>query len=178
MADVSLGSVGNIIQELTDLNFILVTPQKKVLKNIPLLLERWIIAYNDILRPRLLLKSMRFTKMEQSNNWDTLPIQDVEDVALWGGEPAAALLTNRLYPEKFTIYTNNSWQSLIGELKLLPDDNGAIEILKMFWKEEEKPREKYIVPSLLIYADLMGSRIGRNQETAKIILENELSYLQ
>jgi len=177
LADVSLGSVSSIIQELIELNFILLANKRKVLKNMPSLLERWVIAYHDVLRPRLLLRKMRFTKVEQYN-WDSLSIQDADDVVLWGGEPAASLLTNYLSPEKFTIYINNSWQGLSRDLKLMPDDNGNIEILKMFWKEDVKYREKYIVPPLLIYADLMGSRISRNIETAKIILENELSYLK
>jgi len=178
LADVSLGSVGHVMQELTELDFVLATDKGKFLKNMPLLLERWLIAYHDVLRPRLLLKRMRFTKPEQYNNWDNLPIQDADDVVLWGGEPAASLLTNYLYPEKFAIYTNGSWQDLITDLKLVPEDNGNIEILKIFWIEEVKFRGKYIVPPLLIYADLMGSRIGRNIETAKMIFDDELSYLQ
>jgi hypothetical protein len=121
---------------------------------------------------------MRFTKIEQYTNWNDISIKDVDNVALWGEEPAASLLTNYLSPEKFTIYTNNSWQGLVRGLKIIPDDTGAIEILKIFWDEEGKYREKHIVPPLIIYADLMGSHIGRNIETAKIILENELSYLQ
>ncbi|HWK04267.1 MAG TPA: type IV toxin-antitoxin system AbiEi family antitoxin [Puia sp.] len=173
-ADVSLGSVGSVMQELIELNFILVANNKKILKNKPVLLERWVTAYHDVLRPRILLKKMRFTNVEQFNHWDTHPIQDSEGVVLWGGEPAASLLTNYLSPEKFTIYTNESWQDLIPDLKLAPAENGDIEILKMFWQEEEKYREKYIVPPLLIYADLMGSGIGRNIETGKMILENEL----
>ena len=177
LADVSLGSVSNVMEELIGLDFLLVTSQKRVLKNIPILLERWTTAYHDTLRPRLLLKKMRFTKPEQYSNWDTLPIQDVEDVSLWGGEPAASLLTNYLYPERFTIYTY-SWQGLMQDLQLMPDSNGSIEVLKMFWKEKEMYRGKYIVPPLLIYADLMGSRMGRNIETAKMILENELSNIK
>jgi hypothetical protein len=178
LADVSLGSVSNVMEELIGLDFILATNRRRVLKNIPLLLERWVTAYNDILRPRLLLKKMKFTKPEQYYNWDTLAIQRIDDIALWGGEPAASLLTNYLAPEKFTIYTSNSWQGLMQSLKLLPDNDGNIEVLKLFWKVENNYRVKPIVPPLLIYADLMGSRIGRNIETAKMILENELSYIK
>jgi hypothetical protein len=178
LADVSLGSVGSVMGELIDLNFILVANNKKNLKNSVLLLDRWVTAYHDVLRPRLLLKKMRFTKIEQYNNWDSLQMQDADNIALWGGESAASILTNQLIPEEFTIYTDGHWQSLMPDLKLIPDDNGIIEILKIFWKEDDKHREKYIVPPLLIYADLMGSRIGRNIEISKIILEDELSYIK
>ena len=178
LAEVSLGSVGNVIQELIELNFILTTNKGKTLKNTSLLLDRWVTAYHDVLRPRLFFKKMRFTGPDQYYNWAALPLQDADGIALWGGEPAASELTNYISPEKFTIYTNTSWQSLMQDLHLLPDENGSVEVLHMFWKDEDKFREKYIVPPLLIYADLMAANSSRNIETAKIVLENELSYIK
>ena len=177
IANVSLGSVGSVMKELTDLDFILETGKKRKLRNASELLDRWVTAYHDALRPRLILKRMKYISPEQYRNWDRLPIQAADGVMLWGGEPAASLLTNYLTPEKFIIYTNGSWQELVRALKVVPDDNGDIEVLEMFWNENDKYREKNIVPPLLIYADLMGSRIGRNVETAKLILENELSNI-
>lgn len=176
-AEVSLGSVASVIQELTDLQFYMKTNNGKFLNNKTALLERWVIAYHDVLRPKLMLKRMRFTKVSQ-NDWESLPLRDAEDTVLWGGEPAASILTNYLYPGKFTIYTNGFWKSLISDLQLAPADDGDIEVLRMFWEQEDGYFEKQIVSPLLIYADLMGSGNDRNIETAKIILENELSYLQ
>jgi hypothetical protein len=177
IAGVSLGAVGNVIKELSDLDFILETEKGRILKNTSLLLDRWVTAYHDTLRPRLILQKMKYTNPEQYREWDRLPMQDADAVVLWGGEPAASLLTNYLSPEQFTLYTNDSWQGLIQDLKLVPDESGNIEVLKMFWNENDIYREKYIVPPLLIYADLIGSHIGRNIETAKMILENELSNI-
>ncbi|MDC2165318.1 hypothetical protein [Bacteroides thetaiotaomicron] len=51
--------------ELEDEHFILRIKTKRVLKNKPDLLERWIIAYHDVLRPRLLKKQMRFSKKKR-----------------------------------------------------------------------------------------------------------------
>jgi hypothetical protein len=178
LADVSLGSVGNVMQELMDLNFILITNKKKILKNTGLLLERWVTAYHDVLRPRLFLKRMRFTNPNQQNSWQALALQNTDGVVLWGGEPAASELTNYISPEKFTIYSDNSWQNLMEELHLIPDENGNIEILRMFWKEEDKSGKKNRVAPLLIYADLMAGNISRNMETAKLILEYELPYIK
>src|SRR6202012_3907897 len=120
------------------------------------------------LRPRLVLKKMGFIRPDQSGKWAILPIQDVDAIVLWGGEAAAALLTGYLYPEKFTLYTNDSWQEVMQDLRLAPADDGDIEVLRMFWNEHAEYREKHTVPPVLIYADLMGSRIGRNIETAKM----------
>jgi hypothetical protein len=166
-ADIALGSVSAVISELTDLHFILQKNKKKVLKNKPEMLNRWIIAYNDSFRPRLLKKRMRFAKQFSD-------LSKIEDGALWGGEPGAAIVTNYLVPEVFTIYTNLNWQNL-KSMNLIPDENGNVEILRQFWQPAS---EEKTVPPLLIYADLMNSGYGRNVETAKIILENELSYIK
>jgi hypothetical protein len=176
-AGMSLGSVGSVMRELADLDFVFEAEKKRVLKNISQLLERWVTAYHDVLRPRLITKRLRFTQPDQLFEWERLPVQSSDYTLLWGGEPGAALLTNYLTPEKFTLYTDGHWQKVMRTLKLLPAENGDIEVLDMFWQQEDKDWTKPIVPPLLIYADLMGSRIGRNLETAKLIRENELSPL-
>lgn len=178
LADISLGSVGSIMQELTELHFILKTKDKVILKNKPQLLQRWVIAYHDVLRQRLLLKRMQFVNADAHKNWKKLPLQQAENTVLWGAEPAASLLTNHLSPGKFVIYSNGLWNSLIADLKLTPSENGEIEVLKIFWDEQNNYKKESIVPPLLVYADLIGSGNDRNIETAKIILENELSYLK
>lgn len=175
LADISIGSVSNIMTELEDEHFILRTKTKRVLKNKPELLERWTIAYHDVLRPRLLKKQMRFTKKETLNNWKSLSIKGK---GLWGEEPGASLLTNHINPETFTIYTLQNWQSLSTALGLIPDEAGNVEILQQFWTDENIDDAQQTVPPLLIYADLMESGFGRNIETAKLILENELSHIK
>ncbi len=177
MTDVSIGSVSNVMQELESLSFILKTKTKRVLKNTEELIDRWIVAYNDVLRPRILKKHMRFN-LENLNNWDTLPIQDIDNVNLWGGEPAAAILTGQLQPEKFTIYTNTNWHSIAKKFKLIPDENGNVEILQMFWKEEDQYREYYTAPKLLVYADLISSGHERNIQIAKELLYDELQDIE
>ena len=175
LADISTGSVSNIMNELETQRFILKTKKKRILKNKSELLERWVIAYHDVLRPRLLKKQMRFVKSDNSFDWKSIKLNNHTS---WGGEPGAAILTNHLNPEQFTIYTIENWQSLGTIIGLIPDNNGKVEILQWFWKKDDEYSENEIVPPLLVYADLMGSGYGRNIETAKIILENELSHLK
>ena len=175
ISDISIGSVSNIMSELEDEHFILRTKTKRVLKNKSDLLERWIIAYHDVLRPRLLKKQMRFSKKDALVNWKSISLKDK---GLWGKEPGASLLTNHLNPETFTIYTSENWQSLGAALELIPDEAGNVEILQQFWVSENRDDTKQIVPPMLIYADLIQSGFGRNVETAKLILENELSYIK
>lgn len=175
---ISIGSVSNVINELEELNFILKTSSKRILKNKTDLLQRWVVAYHDVLRPRLLKKRMRFAKIEQLNNWESLPIHEIEDICLWGSEPAAAIMTGYLRPDQFTIYTDANWQSFVSQFGLVPDEDGDVEILQLFWHDEIKDREQAVVPAILVYADLISSGLDRNIETAKMIFENDLQYIK
>lgn len=175
-ADVSIGSLSNVMRELEDLNYILRTNNRKILKNQEDLLERWVIAYNDVLRPRIVRKRMRFIHPEKSKSWEEITDQELSNPIFWGGEPGAALLGSHLRPEKFTIYTNNELPELAKALKLVPDQEGNVEILKQFWTSKENP--KHTAPPLLVYTDLVNSGSGRNVEIAKQILENELRNIK
>ena len=172
-ADISLGSVGTIMQELIDLNFILKTKQTMKLKNTKELLNRWITAYHDILRPRLFKKQMRFVRQESYNKWKEIDLNPTNSHAYWGGEPGANLLNGYLHPGVYTIYTDRNWQSF-KDIELVPDENGKVEVLEMFWG----PQTYMGIPPVLIYADLMRSGSDRNVETANMILNNELQYIK
>jgi len=174
LSQISLGSVSTIFQELSDSNFILETKSKRVLKNKTELLNRWVIAYNDVLRPKLLLKRMNFMNKSEYSNWSNLDLSLISDKTLWGGECAADILTKNINPAIFTIYTDTTWQTVGKLLRFIPDDNGKIEILRLFYDTDESST----VSPLLIYADLMGSGDSRNIETAEKLLNNELQYLK
>lgn len=177
LAEVSIGSVSNVMKELKEQNFMLKTKSKQVLKNKIQLLERWVIAYQDVLRPRLIKKQMRFIKPHSIQMWKQLYLDNEEGITLWGAEPAAAILTNHIIPEKFTIYSTLNWQNIGLDMELVPDVNGKVEILQVFWKQKD-PTNKTTTPPLLVYADLIGSGYSRNIETAQIILENELQHIK
>lgn len=174
-ADVSIGSVSNVMGELEELNFLLKTNDKRVLKNTDVLLERWIVEFNAVLRPRIVRKRMHFVDPDGQRNWKQLNTQSDDGVILWGGEPGGALLTNNLRPEQFVIFTDLELSDLAKQFRLVPAENGEIEVLQKFWKNDLGNDKT--APALLIYADLINSGFGRNIETAKQILENELRYI-
>lgn len=180
MADVSLGSVSQIFKELEELNFILRTKRQKLLKNHPELLKRWIVAYHDVVRPKLLLKRMDYIYPEDFTQWQKNMFYPTdENITLWGNENAGALLTQQLNPALHTIYTNASWQDVSKNLKLRPAENGRIEILRLPYIINLK--DEYIaqtVHPLLVYADLMGSSDSRNIETAKLVYEQYLQHIK
>ena len=81
---------------------------------------------------------------------------------VWGGEAAADMLTNHLRPEKFLIYTKENRMDLIKNYRLMPDKNGEVEVLDMFWNKTEG----LTAPPIVVYADLMLEGGKRNKETA------------
>jgi hypothetical protein len=174
-ANVSLGSVSHVMAELEDLNFLLKTKDKRTLKNKKELLERWIVDYNDILRPRIVRKRMRFINADDVRNWRTINTDTDNGVILWGGEPGGALLTDNLRPEKFTVFTDLELAEVAKILRLVPDQNGEVEVLQKFWNTDFENTS--VAPTLLVYADLISSGFGRNIETAKQIGEHELQYI-
>ncbi|MBC5836014.1 hypothetical protein G6N05_14115 [Flavobacterium sp. F372] len=170
-ANIALGSVSQIMKELEESNYILKTNEKRILKNIDDLIERWVVSYNDILKPRLLRKTYKainldyLRKIVSDNNTKFL---------LFGGEPAAEKMTNYLKPLEYIIYSNDDLSIIGKELMLVPDNNGNIKIYNTCWTESLNNEYLNIAPALVVYADLIGSGNSRNIETAKMILENEL----
>ncbi len=138
----------------------------------PELLEKWLIGFEDTLKPKLKINTYRFADKKIRNDWQNIKL-DSENI-IWGGEPAAAKLTKHLLPEIFTIYTRLSDNELLKKYRMVPDREGNIETYHLFFKPEEFEFGD-IAPPLLIYADLQVSGDERNIETAKIIFEEYLA---
>jgi hypothetical protein len=165
LTNVALGNIPQVIDGLKETGYL--TPMNKktyLWENRKELLDRWIEAYATVLRPKLLKE-----KYTLKGNWEKIAFDNYKTV--WGGEPAADLLTNYLRPEKFLIYTKENRKDLIKNYKLMPDKDGEVEVLELFWKENDGQT----APPLLVYADLMLSGGKRNKETAEKIYH---AYIQ
>lgn len=156
---VALGNIPQVLDGLKETGYIVPLNSKTfVWENRKELLDRWITEYASVLRPKL--KKERYSYKGQ---WQDLTFNTISTV--WGGEPAADLLTNYLRPEKFLIFTRESRIDLIRKYRLIPDINGELEVLDMFWKQDEGRT----APPMLVYADLLIEGGKRNKETAEKI---------
>jgi hypothetical protein len=167
--NISLGTIKNVVEELTANHFILKTNQGRFLKNKKKLLERWVAAYNQTLKPKLLLGQMAFRNNEKRDKWLTMVLPDG---MFWGGESGSNMLNAYLYPGTFDIYSEVPVKMLLPTGFVVPKEDGEIKIYQKFW--HDRP-ENGIVPTLLIYADLMGSGDSRCLEAAQKIYEHEFS---
>lgn len=174
-ADVSLGAVSWELKQLEQAGYLLnsKTHGRRLLKQAELL-KRWIEAYHERWRPKLLLARCSASRPDW---WKGKDARLKAYHAYWGGEVAAEKLTNYLKPQTQTIYTRGTAKELQLEFELKRDPQGDIEILQVFWPPEEKGTVRQLAPELLVYADLLGDADERRLETAGLIYERYLAEL-
>ncbi|MDD7886002.1 type IV toxin-antitoxin system AbiEi family antitoxin [Flavivirga sp. 57AJ16] len=170
---VSLGSVSKCITALIDEGFVVKwnNEQKYQLVRRDELLDKWITILNQKILPANKIGKYSFSKQNNAN-WKA---QFLNTEALWAGEPAAALITNYLNPEAFTLFTEKKKSEILTVLKLIPDSKGDITLYQPFWIDSfpmervANINHKNVVHPLIIYAQLIYSNNTRNIEAAQLI---------
>jgi hypothetical protein len=172
-AKVSHGTIGWVMGDLEKEGYLIDQRAKgRRLTRKADLVKRWVETFPQQLRPKLLIA--RYSS--KNPDWWTQAHLE-RSAAYWGGEVAAAKLTQYLRPELKTIYASTNLPEIQAKYALRKDANGDVEILRTFWGFKGESAKNDIVPPLLVYADLMASGDDRNIETAEIIYDTEISRL-
>lgn len=173
-AGISLGAVDWIMRDLKSLGHLADRGSRaRDLVNKKQLLKRWVTAYPEQLRPKVLMG--RFSRQSDDDWWlkTSLPSD-----AFWGGEVGAKLLTRYLKPQTISIYSESPLTKFQAQKRLRKDPKGQIELLRRFWNFNEwDGKDLQVTPSLLVYADLIMTADDRNLETAEIIYDRYLARL-
>jgi hypothetical protein len=175
-AKVALGMVNWVVKDLQQLGYLLETGsgrnrQLRLLQK-EQLLERWVTAYAEQLRPKLV-----FGRYQGAEGWWQQAVLN-PDEALWGGEVAAAKLTDYLKPQMITIYVDrDNPTAVLLPNRLKKDPQGEVELVVRFWQPETVAPRGDMVHPLLVYADLMATGNQRNIETARMIYDQHLVQL-
>ncbi|MBW3127754.1 type IV toxin-antitoxin system AbiEi family antitoxin [Hymenobacter profundi] len=176
-AQVALGSVSILLRSLQQLGLLRDESGKRRWTEPAQVLRRWVDAYCEVVRPKLAAQRYRWLDSGMARQgWQHLELGP--DMA-WGGEPAAhLLLEGYLLPEYFTLYTTAARGEVMRRLRLVPDANGKVEVLRPMDTTlgAEKPQPHAVHP-LLAYADLIRTTDPRNREVAQLLHEQYLSYL-
>lgn len=178
VAGIALGAVGWGFNDLAARAMTLGDGKKnnRVLIQQEKLIQEWVTNYPIKLRPKLNPRRFRANNIDW---WMHLDVKQYE--AQWGGEVAADRLTHYLKPNFYILYLHGknmkkNLNKLIVENRLVPDANGDIELLEAFWDFDDVDFLPEIVPTLLVYADLIASNDPRNLETAKMIYDRLIQY--
>lgn len=169
-ADVALGTVNRVMKELAKMGYLIdLGKGGRRLVRKDNLLKRWITAYPETLRPKLIKDRYKTIK---NYWWEDIDIRDFD--AYWGGEVAAAYLTDYLRPDTVTIYTKQPIGKLVLKNRLTKDPDGNVEVLNAFWNFEHFYLDNKLVHPILVFADLMATGDTRNIETAGRIYDAEI----
>lgn len=177
-SNVSLGSVSKFFKGLQEEGYVLQWDKTKKYELVKReeLLEKWIQVVNEKVLPVNKVGTYTFTN--NRNDWKKIT---ENNIGKWGGEPGAAILTNQLSPEHFTLFTTASQSEILKSLRLVPSDEGEITIYNSFWQGQEAVTDvlnfynEAIVHPLLIYAQLIYSGNDRNLETAKTVYDEHIA---
>lgn len=172
-AGVALGGVPAVLQDLQQQGHLLVLGKRRRLDATRRVLDAWAQAYARRLRTKT-LHGMYATPM--FDTWADWSLDAT--VGLWGGEPAASLLTNYLRPGILTIYTERLPPPFMARQRMTRADGQTHRVLewrKPFWGQLPAGPRPDVVPPVLVYADLLATGDGRCIETAKVLYEQELA---
>jgi hypothetical protein len=175
-AGVALGMVDWTLRELRTLGFLIEIGTGRIrnarLTNKEKLLERWVTAYAEQLRPKLFLGRYRGA----AGWWENALLNPEQ--GLWGGEVAAARMTGYLKPEDVIIYVADETPAkILAPFRLKKDPEGNVELYACFWKPETVTPHGDMVHPLLVYADLIATGDQRNLETARKVYDQYLVQL-
>ena len=176
-AEMSTGSVSELLSEMKERGFLLTDGRFKRLINRKVLFDQWMRGYMDY---RFKVKKQCF-EADRVTWWEDRKPE--RDGFLWGGEPAAAILTDDfLRPQKLTLYTDEPLYDLVvdGNLHQVPA-GGNVEfvapLIRAKYEQEEELSFRGCVHPLLVYADLICSSDDRNTETATRIYDRYLRQI-
>ena len=167
-AGATIGTVHRTVKELEKQGYLLnqATLGNKLI-NKEALFKEWVILYPEKLKPKYLIDRYQINE----DQIDNLQLENYN--ALWGGEEAAARITNYLRPFIYTIYIGNRQGEFILKNRLRKDPKGKLILMKKFWNFDNHDYPGMTHP-ILIYADLLATGDPRNIETAKIIYEKDI----
>lgn len=162
----SLGTITKAFDLLKTKRYLVQTDKGRRIAMRKELIEWWQQQYNEFLKPKLLIHRMSFRTPDARKKWKEMPLPEG---MYWGGDCGANLVDGYLIPGEFEIYSEVVSSLLLRTGAVVPDPNGEIRIYKKFWIGDDKEN---LAPTLVIYADLMGTGDSRCHEAALRIKEN------
>src|SRR5690606_12234433 len=141
------------------------------------LLERWVDAYPQRLKPDLLVGHF---DAPAGDWWQAVNMAPYR--GYWGGEIAAKEYVGHLKPAQATVYVPAGMEgTFIAEHRLRKaqdPETAPVTICRPFWAAGAEPTPgggKNLVHPILAYADLLATADSRNLEAARMLYEKHIA---
>ena len=175
-AGVALGALPAVLADLQQTGELLVRGKRRRLNATRRVLNDWALAYARRLRAKT-LQAIYAVK-----DFHTWPQWQLDEPALWGGEPAANLLVQYLRPGVLTIYADKLPPTLqarhaMTKVRTAAENGTTLEWRKPFWGALPAAVHPNAVPPVLVYADLLATGDARCIETAQMVYDQHLARL-
>jgi hypothetical protein len=156
----SLGTVKAVIDELTGAGYFYSGAEGRRMARGGELLDRWSEAYSITLHASLALGEFSVDDLSWWPDSET----EMRSMGIQvGGEAGAGLIDSHLRPASLTLYAEQLPGRFIGRHRLARAEGGGnVHLRQRFWRVPEQ--ESWLVPSPLIYADLLASGDPRQRE--------------
>jgi len=168
IADVSgtaVGTVHAVLSALSAAGYVYDSDAGAGLNRAGELLDRWAEAYTVNLARKLELGSFSMADPDRLGNLERALL---DHGAQLGGELAGSRIDPNLRPTTATFYVEEIPAELIARFRMRRDDEkGAVYFRRRFWQRQEP--NATLVPSPLVYADLVSSGDPRQREHAERI---------
>ena len=175
---VSKSAVADHLQRLSEQGFLVKTREGPSLLRTGELLDRWVSAYLDVVRPRW----FRGRFHAQAADVDALErqIQIGLSGLTWalGGGAAAWRMTHYHRGEETIVHVAGAPQDLAARLRALPSDDGNLVILDSLMPLAFEGVEPHLAHPLLVYAEMLTSRDPRTRGAAEAIRRQFLPELE
>jgi hypothetical protein len=182
-AGVAHGTVGRILDDLRRMGHVVELGRRegargrarqRQLRQRRRLLDLWVEAYAQVLRPRLDPRRYRPLNTLAVDWWKKATYRELG--ARLGGEGAAEIVTRYLKPQDITIYADDR-AAILKRHKLVADPQGPVIVVDRFWRFEYEWEFPEVVPPVLIYADLLATTDDRCRETAGMVYDKYLAKI-
>lgn len=161
----SVGTAHRVLQDLSAAGYLYDAPDGTHLNRGGELLDRWAEAYATTLSRKLHLASFA---VDGAGRLGEVESALLTAGAQLGGEVAASRIDAHLRPATVTVYLDRIPAEAVGRLRLRRDDrSGTVHIRRRFWTYGDVGAP--LVPSPLVYADLVSSGDPRQREHAERI---------
>ena len=152
---VSLGTAQMVVEELSAAGYLYEGPSGRALARGGELLSRWSEAYTNTLAPALVLAGFAADDLSW---WPESRESLTDDGVQVGGDP-------HLRPSTLTLYAPQVPARLVARHRWARRDHGGnVMVRRRFWRVPDD--ESWLVPTPLIYADLIASGDPRQRDHA------------